>query len=68
MLKIVTIIGLATGIANAAWECYAVNNYGYYYWGTGMTQYQATNNAVKTCQLNTPYGGTCWITSSCTWY
>ena len=55
-------------VSNAGhWQCYAVNDAGYSFWGTGYNQGIASQNALNTCRYNTPSYGTCWVTSTCNW-
>jgi hypothetical protein len=69
MKKIILIGLLLTGAANAGyWQCYSVNNFGQSFFGTAFYKDQAARNAIYTCQGSTPYGGTCWATSTCDWF
>jgi hypothetical protein len=54
--------------ANAYWQCYANNNAGFSFYGTGATQFQASNNAMFACRTNTPFGYYCVVTSTCDWF
>jgi len=69
-MKKVLLFALAlTAVANAGyWQCYSVNNFGYSFYGSAYNKGQAARNAIYECQANTPYGGTCWATSTCDWY
>jgi hypothetical protein len=46
-----------------AWTCYSANNAGVAFYGVGYFEFQAARNALAACQVSTPYGYTCWLTT-----
>jgi hypothetical protein len=64
MKTLILLLLFLVSYSSAYWECYVTNNYGYSFWGTGITQYEATNNAIRVCQSNTPMG-MCYIEPMC---